>query len=153
MSGKKTMVVAGIIIIAVAMIGVVFISNYKDKKTVTTKTTTTNSQGQKEIQTKTTEVTKATDIKSALAAWKEAGLTVSDDQGAYYQMIGASSGGKYTVSSTEVELYEFSDNTKANGAKTSYFASDSDTVLVSGTLLIYIHSTDETQTAPIKAVF
>jgi len=78
---------------------------------------------------------------------------VSDDQGASYQIIGASNGGKYNVGQINVELYEFSDNSKAEGAKSSYFTSDSDTVLVTGTLLVDIHSIDAAQIAPIKAVF
>lgn len=154
MSGKKTTVlVVGIVIVAAIVVGIVLVSNHNSKKTVTVKTTTTNSQGQKQTQTKTVKVTKATDIASTLAAWKAAGLTVSAPQSAYYQVVGASNGSKYEVGSTEVELYEFSDSTKANGAKTNYFTSDSDTVLVTGTLLVDIHSTDATQTNPITAVF
>ncbi len=154
MSSKKTAtVITGIVIVAAVVVGTVILSNHSSKKTVTVKTDTTNTQGQKQTQTKTVEVTKATDIKSTIAAWKTAGLTVSDDQGAYYQVVGASNGGKYNVGATEVELYEFSDNTKANGAKTGYFTSDSDTVLVTGTLLVDIHSTDATQVEAIKAVF
>jgi hypothetical protein len=153
MSSKKiTAIVAGVVIVAVVIVGTLVLIN-NNKKSVTVKTTTTNSQGQKETQTKTTEVTKATDITSTLAAWKAAGLTVSADQGAYYQIVGATKGSKYDVGATNVELYEFSDSTKANGAKTSYFTSDSDTILVTGTMLVDIHSTDTTQVSPIKAVF
>jgi len=154
MSGKKvSAVIAGVVVVAAVVVGVVVISNHNSKKTVTVKTTTTNTQGQKQTQTKTVEVTKATDMASTIAAWKAAGLTVSDEQTAEYQLVGASNGGKYEVGQAEVELYEFSDSTKANAAKTSYFTSDSDTVLVTGTLLVDIHSTDATQVTPIEAVF
>lgn len=154
MSGKNvTVLVAGVVIIAAVVVGVVVLGSHNDKKTVAVKTTTTNDKGQQQTQTKNVEVTKATDITSAVAAWKTSGLTVSDDQGAYYQMVGASKGGKYDVGQTNVELYEFSDNSKAEGAKTSYFTNSSDTVLVMGTLLVDIHSTDAAQVAPIKAVF
>ena len=154
MSGKKiAAVIAGIVIVAALAVGAVIAINHSNKKTVTVKKTTTNSQGQQQTQTKTSEVTKATNIKSTVAAWKAAGLTVSDDQGVYYQTIGASNGGKYDVGATNVELYEFSDSTKANNAKTSYFTSNSDTVRITGTLLIDIHSTDSIQFTPIEAVF
>jgi len=152
-SRKIAAVITGVIVIAAVIVGIVVIGNHNSKKTLTVKATTANSQGQKQTQTKTVEVTKPTDIKSALVAWKAAGLTVSDDQGAYYQVVGASNGGKYNVGATNVELYEFSDNTKANGAKTGYFTSDSDTVFVTGTLLVDIHTTDATLVDPIKAVF
>ena len=154
MSGKKIAAVAtSIIIIAVLAIGVVIVINHSNKKIVTVKTITMSAQGQQQTQTKTSKVTKATNIKSTVAAWKAAGLTVSDDQGVYYQTIGANNGGKYDVDAMNVELYEFSDNTKANDAKTSYFTSDSDTVRITGTLLIDIHSTDSIQFTPIEAVF
>lgn len=154
MNNKRiAFVVTGVVIVAAVAVSAFFFANHNAKKTVTLTTTTTNSQGQEQTQTKTTEVTKATDIKSTLAAWKAAGLTVSDDQGASYQIIGASNGGKYNVGQINVELYEFSDNSKAEGAKSSYFTSDSDTVLVTGTLLVDIHSIDAAQIAPIKAVF
>ena len=140
-------------IVAVVAVGAFVIGNHNSKKTVTVKTTTTNAQGQKQTQTKTVEVTKATDIQSTLAAWKAAGFTVSPLDTAYYQLVGASNGSKYEVGQTEVELYEFSDSTKANNAKAGYFTAASDTVLVTGTLLVDIHSTDATQVNPITAVF
>lgn len=150
---KITVAVASIVIVAVAIAGIVFVNNHDDQKTVTVKTSTTNSQGQQQTETRNVEVTKAADIKSTLAAWKAAGLTVSDDQGAYYQVVNAKNGGKYDVGQTNVELYEFSDSSKANDAKTSYFTSESDTVLVTGSLLIDIHSVDAVQVDAIKAVF
>lgn len=149
---KVSIIVAGVVVVAALVISAVAISNHNGKKTVTVKSATTNSQGEKETTTKTTKITKATDIKSTLTAWKASGLTVSDDQGAYYQTIGASNGGKYDIGSTNVELYEFSDTAKAESAKTSYFTSASDTVIVSGTLLVDIHSTDTALVDPIKAV-
>ncbi len=154
MSGKKiTMIVASVVVVVAVVVGAVVMGNHDNKKTVAVKTTTTNDEGQQQTQTKNVEVTKVTDIKSAVAAWKAAGFTVSNDQGAYYQMVGANKGGKYNVGETNVELYEFANNSKAEGAKTSYFTNSSDTVLVMGSLLVDIHSTDATQVAPIKAVF
>lgn len=150
MKGKKK-----IVIITCAAIGAFLIigsgANYYQSKSHPTETTMTSNQVQK--KTPVAEIIKATDIDSTVAAWKATGLTVSDPQAAFYQMVGAGKGSKYDVDTTNVELYEFSDNTKANNAKSSYFTSSSDTVLVKGTLLIDIHTTDEAKVSSIKAVF
>ena len=154
MTSKKIIVIlVSVIIIAATVVAAIIFLNKDEKKTVTVSTTKTNSKGEEQTQTKVTEVSKATDIESALAAWKAAGLTVSDDEGAYYQMVDASNGGKYDVNGTNVEIYEFSDKAKANDAKNNYFTSDADTIFVTGTLLVDIHSTDTAEIAPIEAVF
>ena len=151
MSKKLIISIVVALIIVAVIVGVT--GSAGNKKEVAVKTNTTNSQGNKQMTTKTVTVTKATDINSTIAAWKTAGLTVSDRQTAYYQIVGASNGGKYDVGQVNVELYEFSTGSKANDAKSSYFTSVSDTVLVTGNLLVDIHSTDATQVNPIKAVF
>lgn len=154
MSSKKvTAIIASVIIVIAIAAGIAVVTNQNNKKGVAEKTTSSNSKNQKETETKAPSANKPTDITSTLAAWKVANLIVSDEQSAYYQVIGADDGGKYDVGSTNVELYEFSDSTKADSAKTSYFTNNSDTVLVVGTLLIDIHSTNAAEVDPIKAVF
>ncbi len=148
-----------IIAVVVALLAVAggayyFISNKDEKKTVTVNTATTNEQGEQQDEQKQVEVTKATDITSTLSAWKTAGLTVSDDKGVAYQMVEAKNGGKYDVGTTNVELYEYESEAKANEAKgSSFFADSTDTVFVTGKLLVVIHSNDPATVDPIKAVF
>ena len=131
-----------------------FISNKDEKKTVTVNTSTANEQGEQQTEQTQVEVTKATDIDSALSAWKTAGMTVSDDKGVAYQMVNASNGGKYDVGATNVELYEYESAAKADESKqSSFFADSADTVFVTGTLLVVIHSNDPATVDQIKAVF
>ena len=154
MNSKKVIaLIVGVAILATVAAGIFIITNQNSKKEMTTKTASASSQNQKETKAKTSTSSKPRDIASTIAAWKAANITVSDEQTAYYQMIGADNGGKYDVGSTNVELYEFSDSSKAESAKTSYFTNGSDTVLAVGTLLVDIHSTDAAVVDPIKAVF
>lgn len=154
MKSKTTIIAVIVVLLAVAGGAYYFISNKDEKKTVTVNTATANEQGEQQTEQKTVEVTKATDIASTLSAWKTAGLTVSDDKGVAYQMINASNGGKYDVGTTNVELYEYESEAKANEAKGSEFFTDpADTVFVASKLLVVIHSNDPATVDPIKAVF
>ncbi len=155
MKSKTTIIAIVVALLAVAGGAYYFVNNNGEKKTVTVNTTSTNEQGEEQTEQTQVEVTKATDIASALSAWKTAGLTVSDDKGVYYQMVDAKNGGKYDVGTTNVELYEYESEAKATEtSKSSLFADDpADTVFVTGTLLVVIHSNDPAIVDPIKAVF
>lgn len=154
LKSKTTIIAVVVVLLAVAGGAYFVLSNKDEKKTVTVNSTTTNEQGEQQTEQTQVEVTKATDIASTLSAWKTAGLTVSDDKGVAYQMVDAKNGGKYDVGATNVELYEYESTAKADEMKQSpFFADSADTVFVTGTLLVVIHSNESATVEPIKAVF
>ena len=73
---------------------------------------------------------------------KDAGLTVGEKTGAYYQVIGASDGDKVDVNGTSVELYEFKSESEATTGE-EQLAGDSTTTFSIDSFVVLVHSTDE----------
>lgn len=154
MKGKAIIIAGVVVLVAVAGGAYYFISSGDETETRVVTTSTANEQSEQETEQTQVEAVRATDIASALVAWKAAGLTVSDDKGVAYQMVDARNGGKYDVDTTNVELYEYESTAKADEAKqSSFFADPADTVFVTGTLLVVIHSDEKAITDPIEAIF
>lgn len=104
----------------------------------------TTSAAPDESSTSNTSIESAED---AVAKLKDTGLTVGEDEGAFYQMIGATSGVKVGVDGSTVEIYGFDDSSALESAKTSLDGSRK----IAG-LLVLVHDNDELYTTIEEAL-
>ena len=79
--------------------------------------------------------------EGAIDKLKAAGLSVGDDEGAFYQMIGATSGVKVDINGSTVEIYGFDDNAALESAKSSLEGSQK-----ISEVLVLIHDNDSLYT-------
>ncbi len=112
--------------------------------TTTQSSQNTTSAAPDESSTSNTSIESAED---AVAKLKDTELTVGEDEGAFYQMIGATSGVKVDVDGSTVEIYGFDDSSALESAKTSLDGSRK----IAG-LLVLVHDNDELYTTIEEAL-
>lgn len=133
-----TIIVAAVVVTGIG-VGAVWLLNKDNSQENTTGSNT--SQNQASDNQETTPPAANVTIASALDSLRNAGMTVSDDTGAYYQMIGAENGSKHDVDGVTVELYEFNDQETLTTAQ-DQLESDTSTVFSVDEMLVVVHSVD-----------
>lgn len=146
---KKT-IIASVVVLLIAGGGIGYYLLTKSDK-VDSSTSPTSQIENKDIQPITEEATEqeSLTVDSAIAKMKDAGLTVGEKEGAFYQVIGASNGDKVDVDGTTVELYEFEAEDDATTAK-EQLSGDDKTTLSIGSFVILIHSTDSSVVSAVE---
>lgn len=143
-----------IIVVAILMAGGAYVLlNKNDTDQVNNTNQTTQTTNKTDTTTKPVEQpkTEVSTIDGAIAKLKKAGLTVSEKQGAYFQVVGAKNGDKVDVDGTNVEMYEFSTEQKAKEAVTQ-LKSDDNTTYAKNTFVVLIHSTDQAFVSKIQKI-
>lgn len=143
----KIIVVAAVVVLAAG--GAYMALNKEDASTDASQTTNnaTEQTSEPAEQPKDEVLT----VDGAIAELKEAGLTVGEKQGAFYDMIGAENGDKVEVDGTVIEMYEFSTAQEAQEAVTQLEGGD-DTTYAKGTFVVLIHSTDQAVVSKIRNI-
>jgi uncharacterized protein YxeA len=146
----KKVIIAIVIVALVAIggVGYYLFTKNDDTNSSTNSTSQTNTQNKQKVNEEETKAEPLT-VDSAITKMKDAGLTVGEKTGAYYQMIGASNGDKVDVNGTNVELYEFKTKDEATTAD-KQLTDDSSTVFSIDSFVVLVHSTDTTAVDTIK---
>lgn len=146
---KATIIIVIAVLVAVGGIGYYLLTKNDDADSSTNSTPQTNTQSSQQVNEEETNAEPLT-VDNAITKMKDAGLTVGEKTGAYYQVIGASNGDKVDVNGTSVELYEFKSESEVATAE-EQLAGDSTTTFSIGSFVVLVHSTDEKLVSDIKS--
>lgn len=148
---KTVKIIVAVIVVIMLAGGAYMLLNKDDKTQVDNKSPATPSSIEKTAKPEQQVKSKITTVDGAIAELKKAGLTVSEKQGAYYQVIGADKGDKVDVDGTNVEMYEFSKEPKAQEA-VNQLKGDDNTAYAKGSFVVLIHSTDPALISKIQNI-